>query len=53
MVEVNKMCGSIKAAMTFFNGLIDYDTVSGQPARFKKKIEFELQTTHGSHKFKR
>ena len=42
-------------AMTFFNELTEYVTLSVQPARFRKKIflEFELKTTHGTHKFKR
>ena len=33
--------------MTFFNELVKYDTLSVQPARFRKKmfLEFELQTT--------
>ena len=51
MVEVYKL----KLAMTFFNELVKYDTLSVQPARFRKKmfLEFELQTTRGTHKFKR
>ena len=53
MVEVYKRGGSIKACYDFFNELIEYDTLSVQPARFRKKIEFELQTTRGAHKFKR
>ena len=44
MDEVYKWGGSIKACYDFLNEIIEYDTLSVQRARFRKKmfLEFEL-----------
>ena len=46
LVEVHKRGGSIEACMLwlFLNEIIEYDTLSVEPERFRKKmfLEFEL-----------
>ena len=37
MAEVDKRGGSIEACCDFFNEIIEYDTLSMEPERFRKK----------------